>query len=117
MAIIVDTKNKIESSWHTLKSEEENESPAEFKLHAIKGSRLDEVLEGVNFEQWPPLTAKGIKIALLYGVKGCRNVNDPQGEEIKFSPALMESLVWGDRVELAMAVLDKSKLSDEEVKN
>lgn len=117
MAITVDTKNKVESHWHTLKSDKDSEKPSEFKIYSLKGSRLDDVMEGVDFDTWPPLTAKGIRTALLYGVKDCRNVNDPQGEEIKFSPALLESMVWGDRVELAMAVLDKSKLSDDETKN
>jgi len=116
MAITVDTKNKVESNWHPLKSEEGIDDPAEFKLYAVKGSRLDEIMEGVNFDNWPPLTAKGIQKALIYGVKDCKNVNDSNGDEVKFSPPILESLVWGDRVDLAMAVLDKSKLSDEEKK-
>jgi len=117
MAITVDTKNKVEPHWHTLKSQNDEEKPAEFKIYAVKGGVLDEVMEGIDFDVWPPLKPKGIRTALMYGVKGCRNVFDPEGEEIKYSPSLLESVPWGDRIELAMAVLDKSKLTDEEIKN
>ncbi len=117
MSLIVDTKNKIEPSWYTLESQKENDKPAEFKVLAVKGHVLDEILFGANFGNAAPLTAKGIRTALMHGIKGCQNVTDADGEEHKFTQQLLESLVWGDRQELAMAVVNKSKLTDEETKN
>lgn len=117
MALIVDTKNKIEPHWYTLESQADDDKPAEFKVHAVKGHVLDEILHGANFASAVPLTAKGVRTALLHGIKGCRNVLDSMGDDHKFTPQLLESLVWGDRQELAMEVVNKSKLTDEETKN
>jgi len=117
MALIVDTKNKVEPSWYTLESQKEDDSAAEFKVLAVKGHVLDEILFGANFGNAAPLTAKGIRTALMHGIKGCRNVIDVNGDEHKFEQKLLESLVWGDRQELAMAVVNKSKLTDDETKN
>ena len=117
MALLIDTKNKVEPHWYTLDSQKDEDDPAEFEVHAVKGHVLDEILFSANFASGVPLTAKGVRTALLHGIKGCKNVFDSAGEEHKFSPKLLESLVWGDRQELAMEVVNKSKLTDDEVKN
>jgi len=109
--------NKIEPHWHELKSQEGQEDPAKFKVYAVKGSVLDEVLFQADFTSGAPLTAKGVRTALINGIKGCENIVDDSGEDYKFTPQMLENLSWGDRQELAMAVVNKSQLDSKEEKN
>jgi len=109
--------NKIEPHWHELTSQKGQEEPAKFKVYAVKGSVLDDVLFQADFSSGAPLTAKGVRTALINGIKGWENVTDSNGEPCEFTPQMLENLSWGDRNELAMAVVNKSQLDSKQEKN
>ena len=110
-------KSKVEPEWYTLESDLKEDNPAEFKLNALTGRMLGEVMEGANFESDNPFTARGVQAALKYGVKGWKNILDQDENEVKFSIADLNKLSWSVRIELASAVIDKSNLSDADAKN
>jgi len=117
MAITIDTTNKVEEGWYELLSQKKEDKPTAFKIVALTGAQLDEVMENINYESETPLTAKGVKAAMTYGVKDCRNVIGSDGKEISYYPAVTSFISWGDRQELAMAIANRSRLSGSELGN
>ena len=110
-------KSKVEPEWYTLENEKGEDAPAEFEIVPLNGQRLGEVLEGAHLESDNPFTEKGVQCALKYGVKGWRNVFDQDENEIKFSLIHCRDFPWTTRIELASAIIAKSSISDDDLKN
>ena len=109
-------KSKVEPEWCKLESDE-GDNPSEFEITPLNGQRMGEVMEGADFESNNPFTERGVQVALKYGVKGWRNVFDQDENEIKFSPIHFKDFPWATRLELASLVIEKSSISEEDVKN
>ena len=116
MALYIN-KSKVEPEWYTLEKDKGNDDAAEFELVPLNGQRLGEVMEGADFESNNPFTERGVQSALKYVVKGWKNVLDQDGNELKFSIVHFRDFDWATRIELASAIIDKSSITDDDVKN
>ena len=107
---------KVEPVWDSIEESEGADDLTEFQFIPLRGSRLDEVMDGMNRDTGM-LSPKGTKAALRHGVKDWRNLLDLEGNEIKFSPVEFENFSYSTRLNLASYVLSISKMTDEDIKN
>lgn len=110
-------KSKVEPEWYTLEKDKGEDKAAAFEIVPLNGHRLGEVMEGADFEVSNPFTAKGVQSALRYGVKDWRNIFDQSENEMQFKPMHLNALPWSTRIEIASAIIEKSNLTDDDLKN
>ena len=113
MALYIN-KSKIEPVWDSV--EEGKDDLTEFLFVPLRGSKLDEVMDGMN-QKTGMLSPVGMNAALRYGVKDWRNLKDLDGNEIKFSLVEFENFSYTTRLNLASKVVSISRMTDDDIKN
>jgi len=101
--------------WFTPSSQQDDEdSPARFKLKPLNGVQLDQALEGATYNDkgdLVDLSARGKVAALRFGLVGWENYDD------KFKVAKFINIPWQERQEIAFEIINISVVQEDDEKN
>lgn len=105
-------------TWFTPESEKDAEKPTRFLLRPLNGEELDQVMHGASFKDGGmSLTPDGIRAALRFGIKDWENFEESSGRAVKCSFPNHAKLPWSVRLMLAIEIINRSQLTEEEEKN
>lgn len=92
---------------------EGTENPPTFKLRPLMGPELVDIQAEFN-EATQNFTGRGWNLAIRYGLRGWRNVEDQNGNPVKFSRDNLKFIPSNILIELASRIIATSKFSAEE---
>jgi hypothetical protein len=109
----------LSPTWYTPEDQQGQDDPVEFKLKPLSGLERLEVSGETRTDSNGELilTAKGLILAVRYGLIGWRRVLDEQGREIKFNTQAIGKLSPELLAELSGVILERSTLGGEEKKD
>lgn len=103
-------------AWFTPDDQEEEETPARFKIQQLNGIQSAEVFAEFRKDgDTPRLTAHGIKTAIKYGLCDWEGIEGESGE-VKFSLENLDVLPGQYHVLIASEILAKADMTEDEAK-
>ena len=89
-----------------------NDNKTSFKLKPLNGMQGLEVMQELRFDEnrKPLLTAKGLQLALKYGLDGWENFLDESGQPVFFTINNINRVRTDILAELASEIINKSAL-------
>lgn len=97
------------------KDDRDSEQPTKFKLQPLSGTQFMEVLCEIDAEGH--YTAKGLLLALKYGLCGWDNFCESNGGAIPFAPVNFGKIPPMIVHEVALEIINRSSLGEKERKN
>jgi hypothetical protein len=119
MTITLNT-TKLVPSFYVPESQKGEEEPAKFRLLGLTKRQYMEVMlgDGKTDERGNlVLTARGVDLALQYGLRGWEGITDISGAPLPFTARNAEHLPIALRMELVGEILQRSHLTETEEKN
>lgn len=106
---------KVSASWYVPEQEKESDKPTRFLLKPLTPSQREECMEvGKNGLSIQPYQYKKV---LSFGLTGWENFIDESGVDLGFNKSNFELIPGTLRIELALEILVRSSLGDDEIKN
>lgn len=100
------------------KSQRVSDTPAEFTLKPLTGEEYMSVMleAGLNADGRMVLTARGLMMAVKFGVTGWSGVDTCTGS-LTYSRDAIHHLPYDDLIDIATEIVNKSQVSGEPEKN
>lgn len=98
--------DKVSPVWFTPSSQEDEETPVEFRIKPLTSPRLLEVLQ-----------KQDLNMAIMYGLVDWRNYVNKAGHDIKFRLSKLDGIPADILSEIANEIINNSRLTEDEQKN
>ena len=106
---------KVSSSWYVPEQEKGIDNPTKFLLRPLTPSQREECMEiGTNGLSIQPSQYKKV---LSFGLVGWENFVDESGVDVSFNRGNFDLIPGTLRIELALEILMRSSLGEDETKN
>ncbi len=114
---MTDTSLKgLAPEWFTPEDQENEEAPARYNLRPLKPPQIAKLQAHFDGETGA-VTALGLYEAAKSGIIGWENVNDQEGNPMKFTRANIDEIQYGRLLELGGQILANSFLTEDDEKN
>lgn len=114
---MADTSLKgLAPEWFTPEDQENDDNPARYHLRPLKPPQIAKLQQHFNGETGA-IGALGLYEAAKAGIVDWENVNDQEGDPMKFTRANIDELQYGRLLEIGGQVLANSFLTGEDRKN
>lgn len=106
---------KVSTSWYIPEQEKDSDNPTRFLLRPLTPSQREECME-ISYAGLRIQPAQYKKV-LAFGLAGWENFIDDSGVNVEFTRNNFDLIPGSLRIELALEILMRSNLGDDEIKN
>jgi len=109
-------KAKLQPYWYTLESEREDDNATKWFIKPLTPAQKEQLTTSDEFGHLG-FHMKSYDKALAFALKDWNNLNNEDGDPVKYSIANMELIDDVDRTYLALEIYTSASLKAEEIKN